>query len=636
MSSFLGFESFLIPLGASIQDVQDIFESALTSYGWQVQRRAKPPLAILGTIPNPANAFDMVDSTYAGYYVVACTLGIQMAAAFTPTAMFILGENSAATGAPSTFTLDYSDDGISWTTLQTWNNEINWTNWEQREYAVTGAVAHTYWRLNITANNGATGTYIADWALEDAASNRITTNPFLDLIPPATETIGNADAMEVLRLEFGSNTLRFRGLQYARAAQPQVIGLWQKTAGAVACALTINGVTISGAMGNVSSTAQQNLRSLYEAIRASADPTFLDWNWEYQKPSPQGAGDPNDYIYGVRKTLASNIVITPNLNVNAATLGSYSAAFPQGVNATNPANCTLTTDLVNGFIYYLQVNARGIGLATKTNSAFFGPIHACYGDHAKALSALPNSGWSLRCTPIELMIGWDDVAANAGSTARTTHYWAVTEATGQTTQNIVSTYGSAGTAFGKLVTKSKILDLSLAPGAYGEFTAGLWGSNLFSGGDAIGNDFQVHRVSTTGESLSSSSWVVSASSSNVRLAVPCLDLQDWYKFVGTATDEALLLVADTVAITSLTANVGVGDVTVNVSSTAGFQSAGFVVIESEIVQYTGITASAFTGCTRGKYGSQAAAHFAGDAVGQGLWFTKINGGALFCGYVKPS
>ena len=37
MSTFLGFEDFIIPLGDSVQDVQNTFETALNSYGWQTQ-----------------------------------------------------------------------------------------------------------------------------------------------------------------------------------------------------------------------------------------------------------------------------------------------------------------------------------------------------------------------------------------------------------------------------------------------------------------------------------------------------------------------------------------------------------------------------------------------------------------------
>jgi hypothetical protein len=50
------------------------------------------------------------------------------------------------------------------------------------------------------------------------------------------------------------------------------------------------------------------------------------------------------------------------------------------------------------------------------------------------------------------------------------------------------------------------------------------------------------------------------------------------------------------------------DATVVVASTSGFSSTGTLVIDSEIITYTGTTSTTFTGCTRGANGSNAAAH----------------------------
>jgi hypothetical protein len=45
-----------------------------------------------------------------------------------------------------------------------------------------------------------------------------------------------------------------------------------------------------------------------------------------------------------------------------------------------------------------------------------------------------------------------------------------------------------------------------------------------------------------------------------------------------------------------------------VDSTTGFSSAGAIVIDAEIITYTGLTSTSFTGCTRGAQGSTAAVH----------------------------
>ena len=48
-----------------------------------------------------------------------------------------------------------------------------------------------------------------------------------------------------------------------------------------------------------------------------------------------------------------------------------------------------------------------------------------------------------------------------------------------------------------------------------------------------------------------------------------------------------------------------------VGSTAGFASAGTIIIAKELISYTGKTATTFTGITRSQYGSSGASHAAG-------------------------
>jgi hypothetical protein len=52
---------------------------------------------------------------------------------------------------------------------------------------------------------------------------------------------------------------------------------------------------------------------------------------------------------------------------------------------------------------------------------------------------------------------------------------------------------------------------------------------------------------------------------------------------------------------------GSGVTTITVASTAGYPSSGYLAIGQESIQYTGKTATTFTGCTRGLWGSTAAA-----------------------------
>ena len=48
--------------------------------------------------------------------------------------------------------------------------------------------------------------------------------------------------------------------------------------------------------------------------------------------------------------------------------------------------------------------------------------------------------------------------------------------------------------------------------------------------------------------------------------------------------------------------------TVSVDSTTGFPSVGFFAIDNELVSYTGLTTTSFTGCTRGENGTTATTH----------------------------
>lgn len=55
---------------------------------------------------------------------------------------------------------------------------------------------------------------------------------------------------------------------------------------------------------------------------------------------------------------------------------------------------------------------------------------------------------------------------------------------------------------------------------------------------------------------------------------------------------------------------------IQVTSTTGFLSAGALLIGSELIQYTGKTATTFTGITRSAYGTSNASHSIGDYVSE--------------------
>lgn len=69
-------------------------------------------------------------------------------------------------------------------------------------------------------------------------------------------------------------------------------------------------------------------------------------------------------------------------------------------------------------------------------------------------------------------------------------------------------------------------------------------------------------------------------------------------------------------VTTLSAGINNAVTTIPVVSTTGFQNAGAIIIGSEIITYTGKTATSFTGCVRGQYNSTAASHLSGVYVGE--------------------
>ena len=71
--------------------------------------------------------------------------------------------------------------------------------------------------------------------------------------------------------------------------------------------------------------------------------------------------------------------------------------------------------------------------------------------------------------------------------------------------------------------------------------------------------------------------------------------------------------------TFLTANMTNNSTTpISVTSTAGFAPSGGLLIEDELITYTALTPTTFTGITRGAYGTTNVAHTAGVAVTEAL------------------
>jgi hypothetical protein len=95
---------------------------------------------------------------------------------------------------------------------------------------------------------------------------------------------------------------------------------------------------------------------------------------------------------------------------------------------------------------------------------------------------------------------------------------------------------------------------------------------------------------------------------------------------GTATPLYTTLTSglSTVPYTALNAALSVSATTVPVATTSGFASSGSIYIGSEIITYTGTTATTFTGCTRGTGGSTATSYPIYTGVAQYTTGVTIN------------
>lgn len=83
-------------------------------------------------------------------------LGVRLVAALD-CRKFAITATTTTTRNPKDFSIQWSDDGSAWTTLQSWTNQ-SFTSGQRVVYTVTNASpgAKSYWRINVTANNGAT------------------------------------------------------------------------------------------------------------------------------------------------------------------------------------------------------------------------------------------------------------------------------------------------------------------------------------------------------------------------------------------------------------------------------------------------------------------------------------------------
>ncbi|HEX6431280.1 MAG TPA: hypothetical protein VF008_26500, partial [Niastella sp.] len=77
----------------------------------------------------------------------------------------ITSANDVPTRDPRNWNLQGSNDSVSWVTLDTRTDETFETRLLIKTYTFENTTPYLYYRLNITANNGASGTQFAEWEI---------------------------------------------------------------------------------------------------------------------------------------------------------------------------------------------------------------------------------------------------------------------------------------------------------------------------------------------------------------------------------------------------------------------------------------------------------------------------------------
>jgi len=463
---------------------------------------------------------------------------------------------------------------------------------------------------------------------------------YLDVIPPISEQIGNAEYFEVTRFLFVSTGVAVRSFIRPVGAQTaQSFTLTNLSANISTMSFYLDSTlfTVTGVSGN---TAAQNAILFYNYMVAHANELALMFNW-----SVNGA-----VITATAKSVKPFIdVLQAVANVSSSNLALGGQNTPGLIlNKTQQYPLTIVSaDFTNGFIYYLTINSRSIQLSTKTTTSYYGPMYAHYGDHATAVAQTPPN-----CLPIELVIGYSgNASSRLYGNGRVTHVWgasanysgdiipswdttyvALALKTSSDNYTVLSDLTSIMRGNGVIYSHNNqnyATDLKVSPFGinvtayssntwYGEFT-------LFSGNAVLPNMLQ----SKTWEYLSGFIYTVAI--------CPAINLEDIFIANFTATSESLHLIRNLTSASTLQTVMDAVSVYPNVvlADATFFATSGTFIVGSETFEYTGKSGDTLTGVSRAKYGTSMAIHALNDLIYPGNWMVKINGGLHMAGTVKP-
>jgi hypothetical protein len=95
----------------------------------------------------------------------------------------ITSANDVPTRDPRNWNLQGSNDSVSWVTLDTRTDETFETRALTKTYTFENTSPFLYYRLNLTANNGATGTQFAEWEIYQLNMQTLLVRLFFNINP---------------------------------------------------------------------------------------------------------------------------------------------------------------------------------------------------------------------------------------------------------------------------------------------------------------------------------------------------------------------------------------------------------------------------------------------------------------------
>lgn len=502
------------------------------------------------------------------------------------------------------------------------------------------------------------GTSVADWKTQFETSLTTqgwqifdSTDDWTEFIPPVGQPIGIPYGNGVLRVYFTATTVRFEPRLRFEENQSSVwhirnANTTTSSNSSYNMSLTIDGVTWTQANTVSPYTQDTRTEALYNTLVADV------------ASYPDGR---DAYNYVLRTDMSPNVIeftrIDPSTDnqlplvdssVNLTVTRVETSLSPSKTSPFRPytfpftnGNYSVNIDLASGFIYYLSIFDRSIVLATKTTTAYYGPVAGTWIDNQLARDQTPDG-----LVPVELYVV---DASDRNSTSyrfdiipsHSIGYYSVTtdEQVSPESYPLLASSSSyyasvAKLPFGKM-TPSDLGKLSmLLPREHQYFNfdglAYAGGVNVYYG-ILLAPVYPIVNVEIFkgyfASEQSGRGWAAETTSSF---------LEDIYMYTATATDESLHLARIVDVTTAATSDASDIATSIAVSDTSLFPTSGTIIVNNEIIQYTSKTATTFSGLSRAQYGTAAGAITTGDIVYATNWFVKINDGAILAGTTKPT